>query len=102
MKSVGEAMAIGRNFTEALQKAMRSLEQKNSAFSWAAPPINDALTVCRTAEERRLHAAMDALRLGHSAEEVAAASGIDLWFVDQLLLLDEIATEIRAADRLAE
>src|SRR4051794_4402612 len=37
MKSVGEAMSIGRNFTEALQKALRSLEQTGSAFSWAAP-----------------------------------------------------------------
>ena len=35
MKSVGEAMAIGRNFTEALQKALRSLENKDALFDWA-------------------------------------------------------------------
>src|SRR4051812_49224011 len=43
MKSVGEAMSIGRNFTEALQKAMRSLEQTGSSFSWAQPARPDAL-----------------------------------------------------------
>lgn len=36
MKSVGEAMAMGRNFPEALNKALRSLEKKGSQFSWAA------------------------------------------------------------------
>src|SRR3954453_16770374 len=53
MKSVGEAMAIGRSFTEALQKAMRSLEQTGSAFSWTAPPQPDALERSRVPKERR-------------------------------------------------
>ena len=38
MKSVGEAMAIGRSFPEALQKALRSLENRAAPFSWAGPP----------------------------------------------------------------
>src|SRR3954467_4553533 len=81
MKSVGEAMAIGRNFTEALQKAMRSLEQSGSALSWAAPPHPDALDRCRTATEHRLQHVLDALRLGHVVTDVSTASGIDAWFI---------------------
>ncbi len=41
MKSVGEAMAIGRNFTEALQKALRSLEKRGSELSFPAEPLSD-------------------------------------------------------------
>ena len=93
MKSVGEAMAIGRNFTEALQKALRSLEQAGSSLSWALPPCPDALESCRTPTEDRLHHVLDALRLGHSVAEIASVSGIDPWFVDQILLLNEVAGE---------
>jgi carbamoyl-phosphate synthase large subunit len=100
MKSVGEAMAIGRSFTEALQKAMRSLEQKQSWFSWAQPPETHALETSRRPHERRLHAVMDALRLGHTVDEVSAVSGIDPWFVDQLLLLNEVADEVRRSQNL--
>ena len=42
MKSVGEAMALGRNFTEALQKAMRSLEQKGASFSFKPLALSEA------------------------------------------------------------
>jgi carbamoyl-phosphate synthase large subunit len=100
MKSVGEAMAIGRNFTEALQKALRSLEQQGSAFSWSKPPEPDALARCAVATDRRIHHVLDALRLGHSVDEVAAASGIDPWFVDQILLLHEVATDVGVPPQL--
>src|SRR4051812_35788612 len=93
MKSVGEAMAMGRNFTEALQKAMRSLEASGSSFSWSRPPRPDALEQCKTPTEHRIHDVLDALRLGHTVAEVADVSGIDPWFVDQILLLDEIAVQ---------
>ncbi|MDX6285439.1 MAG: carbamoyl-phosphate synthase large subunit [Frankiales bacterium] len=100
MKSVGEAMAIGRNFTEALQKAMRSLEQKNSSFSWAQPPRADALEASRVPQERRLHDVLDALRLGRTVDEVAAVTGLDRWFVDQVQLLNEIADELRRSQQV--
>ncbi len=97
MKSVGEAMALGRSFPAALQKAMRSLEQPDAAFSWARPPVADALERTVTPHDRRLHDVLDALRAGASVDEVSQRSGIDPWFVDQVLLLDEAAAAIAAA-----
>ncbi|HEX2175891.1 MAG TPA: carbamoyl-phosphate synthase large subunit [Nocardioidaceae bacterium] len=103
MKSVGEAMAIGRNFTEALQKALRSLERPDAAFSWAAPPgdRHDLLQRVRVPHDGRLRLVMDALRAGASVDEVFAATGIDPWFLDQMLLLDEVAREVADAPELA-
>src|SRR5436190_3714561 len=100
MKSVGEAMSIGRNFSEALGKVMRSLEQTGSSFSWAKPPRPDALEQSKVPTERRIHDVLDAIRLGHSVDEVAQASGIDPWFVDQILLLHEIATDVGVPPQL--
>jgi len=100
MKSVGESMAIGRSFVEALQKAMRSLEQSPSQF-WVAPdPVGtyqDALELARTPHDLRLLTVERALRLGATAEQVFAATAIDPWFVDQLLSLVELHAELVAA-----
>jgi carbamoyl-phosphate synthase large subunit len=108
MKSVGEAMAIGRNFTEALQKGLRSLEQADTVFCWDASPhdprASDKQTALEAAAEPRdgrLRHIMRALHAGASADEVHAATGIDPWFVDQLALIDEIASDVRRADRLS-
>ncbi|HEX2361145.1 MAG TPA: carbamoyl-phosphate synthase large subunit, partial [Jiangellaceae bacterium] len=92
MKSVGEAMAIGRNFTEALQKALRSLESSGAPFSWAEDPGEKADLLRRAAvpHDGRLRVVMDALRAGATVADVHAATGIDPWFVDQLLLIDEV------------
>ena len=93
MKSVGEAMAIGRSFVEALQKAMRSLEQSPSGFWVTADPpgsAQDALELARTPHDGRLHTVERALRLGATPEQVVEATGIDPWFVDQLLQLVEL------------
>ena len=105
MKSVGESMAIGRSFVEALQKAMRSLEQSPSEF-WVAPdpqvpagqdPAAAALELARTPHDLRLLTVERALRLGATTEQVFAATGIDPWFVDQLLSLVELHAELVAA-----
>jgi carbamoyl-phosphate synthase large subunit len=104
MKSVGEAMAIGRNFTEALQKALRSLEKKDAVFDWSQEWVEldkDALLEeIRMPTDGRLKRVMDALRAGATAEEVFEATGIDPWYVDQLLLINEIAAEVTAAPEL--
>jgi carbamoyl-phosphate synthase large subunit len=106
MKSVGEAMAIGRNFTEALQKALRSLDYSGSTFSWAHPVAADRPTVerllakARVPSEDRLHTVLAAVRAGASVAELAYATGIDPWFLDQVVAIDEIATEIRRAGQL--
>jgi carbamoyl-phosphate synthase large subunit len=85
MKSVGEVMAIGRTFAEALQKGVRSLEQAPRALGEGFDGTPDELRVALAdPTESRLHVAMAALRAGISAGEVAAITRIDPWFVDQL------------------
>jgi len=104
MKSVGEAMAIGRNFTEALQKALRSLEDKKAVFDWSHRKIEldkfELLEEIRTPHDGRLRKVMDALRAGATPEEVNEVTGIDPWFVDQLSLVNEIAQEVITAEEL--
>jgi len=102
MKSVGEAMAIGRNFTEALNKALRSLERAEAPFSWAEPPgdIDELLERARTPREGRLRLVMDAIRAGATVEQLHDATGIDPWFLDQLVLVDEVADQVAAPPEL--
>jgi carbamoyl-phosphate synthase large subunit len=104
MKSVGEAMAIGRNFTEALQKALRSLESKDAVFDWHQEYVEldkDALLAeIEVPHDGRLKKVMDALRAGATADEVFEHTKIDPWYVDQLLLINEIAEEVTAAPEL--
>ncbi|MBW8751300.1 MAG: carbamoyl-phosphate synthase large subunit [Propionibacteriales bacterium] len=104
MKSVGEAMAIGRNFTEALQKALRSLEKKDAAFDWSHRWVDldkqALLEEIRTPTDGRLKVVMDAIRAGATPEEIQEATGIDPWFVDQLALINEIAGEVIDAAEL--
>ena len=104
MKSVGEAMAIGRNFTEALQKALRSLENPAAPFSWRHPgdPADkiDLLARAAVPHDGRLAVALAALRAGATVDELAGATGIDPWFGDQLILLDEVATTLAEATQL--
>ncbi len=97
MKSVGEAMAIGRSFPEALQKALRSLEQREASFSWAEPPGSkaDLLARCAVPHDGRLSTVHQALRAGATVAEVAAVSSIDPWFVDQIAAIEEHARRIR-------
>ncbi|MEU8962600.1 carbamoyl-phosphate synthase large subunit, partial [Streptomyces sp. NPDC048491] len=102
MKSVGEAMAIGRNFTEALQKALRSLEKKGSQFDFTGP-VGDKdvlLDEARRPTDGRINTVMDAIRAGATQEEVFESTKIDPWFVDQLFLIKEIADELAAAEKL--
>ena len=104
MKSVGEAMAIGRNFTEALGKALRSLEDPKAPFDFASP-TSPALVDGLLAEAARPHdgrhgVVMQALRAGATPEQVFEATKIDPWFVDQLVLLLEVAGTVREAPEL--
>jgi carbamoyl-phosphate synthase large subunit len=83
MKSVGEVMAVGRTFREALGKALRSLERPAPGPPEAEDPAA-LLDGLRTPTEDRLSLVDAALRRGCSVDQVAAASGIDPWFVDQI------------------
>ncbi|MGW6303324.1 carbamoyl-phosphate synthase large subunit [Streptomyces niveus] len=105
MKSVGEAMAIGRNFTEALQKALRSLEKKGSQFAFTGDPGDlgtkaELLERAKVPTDGRINTVMEAIRAGASQEEVFDATKIDPWFVDQLFLIKEYADELAAAEKL--
>jgi carbamoyl-phosphate synthase large subunit len=102
MKSVGEAMAIGRNFTEALNKALRSLENKSAPFHWTGEP-GDKVELLRQAtvpHDGRLQKVMQAIRAGATPEEIFEATRIDPWYVDQLFLIHEVATAVAEAATL--
>ncbi|MFP5308418.1 MAG: carbamoyl-phosphate synthase large subunit [Actinomycetes bacterium] len=104
MKSVGEAMAIGRTFKEALNKGLRSLEDDQVGFG-ALPPleVDDAALeeMLRRPTADRLHAVDEALTRSWPIDRVHALSGIDPWFLDQLLQLVERRKELRACEHLA-
>jgi carbamoyl-phosphate synthase large subunit len=97
MKSVGEAMAIGRSFPEAFNKALRSMETAAAGF-WTRPDPDDefwhAEPALRMPTENRIYAVEGALRAGSTVDEVAVASGIDPWFLDQIALLTDLREEI--------
>ncbi|WP_433192610.1 carbamoyl-phosphate synthase large subunit [Nocardia sp. CA-107356] len=106
MKSVGEAMSLGRNFAEALGKVLRSLETKAAGF-WTQEDgkwtdIEAILEDLRTPTEGRIYQVERALRLGAGIDDVAKASGIDPWFVAEVAGLVELRREIIDAPVLDE
>ncbi|HEU5223704.1 MAG TPA: carbamoyl-phosphate synthase large subunit [Candidatus Lumbricidophila sp.] len=102
MKSVGEAMAIGRNYATALQKALRSLEKRGSSFHWGDEPrsVEELLKVSETPTDGRIVVVQQALRKGATIEQAFDATKIDPWFLDQIVLINEVADTIRAAAEL--
>ncbi len=105
MKSVGEAMAIGRSFTEALQKALRSMERSGATFHWEGddPTREQArglLEDAATPTDGRIVTVQQALRGGASVEEAHRATGIDPWFLDQIALVNVVAARVGAAAQL--
>jgi len=104
MKSVGEAMAFGRSFTEALQKALRSLEKKESSFFWPDEKLLTQTILDGIAEptESRLVAIQQALWAGMSATEIATITKFDPWFLEQIQSLNELAAEAKVTSELDE
>src|SRR5690606_10551967 len=76
MKSVGEAMAIGRNFTEAFNKALRSLENKLAPFTWVGEPgdLDELLEAIKVPHDGRVQKVMQAIRAGATQEQVHEAT----------------------------
>jgi len=102
MKSVGESMAIGRSFLESLQKAMRSIDKRGCEFSWTSHQSREELLESiKTPTENRLRQCQQALFLGVTIEEVNNLTGIDPWFLAQLVRLNEIASTIKDLPELA-
>ncbi len=103
MKAVGEVMSIGRNFTEALGKALRSMEDPNAPLDVAGEitqTVEELLASAARPHDGRINDVYRALRLGATPEQVFDATKIDPWFIDQLLLVTEVAAEVREADEL--
>lgn len=102
MKSVGEAMALGRNFAQALNKALRSLEQRGSSFHWGEQPKTRAelVEISRMATDGRIVTVQQALRAGATVDELFEATGIDPWFLDQIALINEVAQDVADAPEL--
>ncbi|SDQ46174.1 carbamoyl-phosphate synthase large subunit [Quadrisphaera sp. DSM 44207] len=102
MKSVGEAMAIGRSFPEALQKALRSVEQRGASFTWEGPiptpeQVEQLVETARRPTDGRIVTVQQALRGRASVQALHEATGIDPWFLDQMAGIEEVATAVRSA-----
>jgi carbamoyl-phosphate synthase large subunit len=98
MKSVGEAMAIGRNYSTALQKALRSLEKRGSSFHWGAElrSMDELLEISKVPTDGRIVTVQQALRKGATIDQAFDATKIDPWFLDQIVLINEVADDIAA------
>ena len=102
MQSVGEVMSIGRNFTEALGKAMRSTET-GTGF-WLGQTTEDLetlLTELSRPHDGRVLKLMSALDAGATVEQLYEATRIDPWFLDQIALIQQVGVEVREADHLS-
>lgn len=111
MKSVGEAMAVGRNYITGLNKVMRSLESKQAGFwttsdeFFAGERATDKDAVLKDLgrpTEGRMYDVELALRLGATVDEVYKASGIDPWFLHEVQALVEFRKELESAPVLSE
>ena len=102
MRSVGEVMAIGRTFPEALQKAMQSLEVGERPRGSDGGPAADLVAACARPRPDRLFRVADALRHGASIEDLAEATLIDPWFLDQMAQVEEAARRLCAEEPTAE
>jgi carbamoyl-phosphate synthase large subunit len=88
MKSVGEAMAIGRTFQESLQKALRSLETGRAGWGCdrqeVLPSLEHIRAGLRTPNPERVFTIRHAMMMGMSVEEIYELTGIDPWFLDKM------------------
>ncbi|WP_460773865.1 carbamoyl-phosphate synthase large subunit [Microbacterium sp. GXF7504] len=102
MKSVGEAMAIGRNYATALQKALRSLEKRGSSFHWGeeSRSVEELLEISKVPTDGRIVVLQQAMRKGATVEQAFEATKIDPWFLDQIQLINEVAEFVRTAPEL--
>ncbi|GAA3866697.1 carbamoyl-phosphate synthase large subunit [Leifsonia kafniensis] len=102
MKSVGEAMAIGRNYASALQKALRSLEKRGSSFHWGTEDrtLDELLIAAEIPTDGRIVTVQQAFRKGATIEQLFEATKIDPWFLDQIVLINEVADAVAASATL--
>jgi carbamoyl-phosphate synthase large subunit len=97
MKSVGEVMAIGRSFTEAIQKACQSLENESIGLGYYGKSLmknEDLMEYIKVPKWDRIFRIKDALMQGSTVRSIAAATGIDNWFLYQIRIICDIEKEI--------
>ena len=97
MKSVGEVMAIGRSFTEAIQKACQSLENNAVGLGYYGKSqmhAEELLEYIKTPKWDRIFRLKDALMLGVSVNTIAKATGIDRWFLYEIQKICNIEKEL--------
>jgi len=97
MKSVGEVMAIGRNFKEAIQKACQSLENEAIGLGYYGKSLmksEELVEYIKTPKWDRIFRIKDALMAGSTVKSIAQATGIDRWFLHQILQICNIEKEI--------
>ncbi len=103
MKSVGEAMALGRTFQESFQKALRSLETGRAGWGCdrveKLPSLEQVRAGLRTPQPERVFTLRQALLLGMSTAEIYELTGIDPWFLNQLQGLVEIERFLKRTPR---
>ncbi len=97
MKSVGEVMAIGRTFKEALQKAVRSLEDGRDGLGRVDPTKPGAALGASIPGPQRLYAVYSALLDGQSVTALASETGIDCWFLEHMAQIAAMEGEIQTA-----
>ncbi|WP_238774092.1 carbamoyl-phosphate synthase large subunit [Prescottella equi] len=101
MKSVGEAMSIGRNFTEAFGKVLRSLETKRAGY-WTGPEVegtlDELLEAIKVPTDGRMYQIAQAFELGATLEQLFDATAIDPWFLDQMQQIVELGADVRSAE----
>jgi carbamoyl-phosphate synthase large subunit len=102
MKSVGEAMAIGRSFPEAMQKALRSLEKNGASFTWNEGNLPELMKKMTIPTEFRLQQVQQALHLGATIDEVFQATKIDPWFLEQINLINLEAQQLKNSGELTK
>jgi carbamoyl-phosphate synthase large subunit len=97
MKSVGEVMAIGRSFTEAIQKACQSLENEAIGLGYYGKSLmknEELMEYIKTPKWDRIFRIKDALMQGSTVRSIAAATGIDNWFLYQIRIICDIEKEL--------
>jgi carbamoyl-phosphate synthase large subunit len=101
MQSVGESMAIGRTFNEALQKGLRSLEIGVAGLETRGYDRDKASAILRAPQPERIFAVGDAFRAGMTVDEIHAISSIDRWFLREIRKIIEMEKAVDTTKLLA-
>ena len=95
MKSIGEVMAIGRNFEEVLQKAIRMLDTGMNGLVCNEITFDDLDRELEEPTEKRIFAITEALRRGYSIERISSLSSVDAWYLEKMKNIVEMENSLK-------